>query len=978
MPASARSSSPSTDRAIFPWLRNNLGATNAVLTLAIVTAILILGVFASYRFLILYDIETPRKPVGTYLLDGLPGVVEPNIIHRSINRNRADEKEKPGHHDTNKPLWMLMEASSSSLDYTQPTVLDIRSISLANYRFWLVPVDRMAPTMEVSSFTERTDGGLYIRIPGQPTAYDIVGSVHTSFPFKPKVLAWTAASGDALSSRFIKNGVAVWSVFLTLAAFSLCIAVVNHSFLYVIFSAWLISSIRVAGFNNGWDFTWLGIDQWTPSGIAIIRSTIAAYAFLTCILFVSLFNREKTGLLIHHSINFAALVFGTLIVFGHWLPMPLYLGVFRSCAAIALIMIACGVVAVIRRGNSIIAWLYAGSYFMMIAGMLLEIGFQVGVIPAIGDIGINATGGALVSAIIMSVALAAQISEERNARMHARLGELNALRELEGIYTRTPIGLFSTDLTGRLLTANPTFRQMFGLTDDQSRSIQYAILWERGLSSILVSRANQDQRDHLEFELEFDNGTGKRWFTVDFAIGEDSIDGSISDETARKTAEQRLEYLASHDPITNSLTIHSLEGEIADRLKQEKPAILGQISLNRFDFIHKIHGRQVAEKILCHVVNIIKEAMPDARIGRDHDKILFLIDSDAINLIRGLLAERFRKLRQTGLSVGNVELMPEVNAGLCLLDGDGSAAEAILRVSLACEFAQASTTQTIVVAEYNENAIIRELESTRVAGGLSDYIKAGRFFLVAQPVVDIRDHAMKPSFELLLRMRGESGEVIPPWQFIPAAERMGVMSTLDRFVVAEAFRLIRSGELELDQIDHLSINLSGSSLNDLQFLSDIYDLVSANHVDLSRLCFEITESVALNSFDRTKEFLDAIRKLGAKTAIDDFGAGHSSIHYLAELQPDYLKFDGSLTTKVLSHPVHGLFIRKMVEIAKEINVQCVAEFVETHEIEQVLVGMGVHFGQGYLYSAPMPIVDVASYCAKRTAQQILKRAGATT
>lgn len=946
---------------------------NTVFTAAVVAGFLILGACGLYLFLGLYSASSTETNVASHFVDGVAGEQQANAIYSALKRSRLDSGTTSVARDPSRPLLMLLEGSRSELDYSQSVIFDIRSIAPEQYRFWVFPVDRTAPAIDVTSLVTVQDGGVYLVVPPQPEPYDVVGSVQTKFLFKPKILAWENASTTELSKRFSKTGVAVWSLFLGLATFSLCVAFINRSFLFLIFSAWLVASIRVAGFNSGWDFNWLGVNQWEGFAFDLVRMSIAGYAFLTCILFNALFGEALRGSMVSRLIRVAILVFGLLIAFGAIVPLNVYMMAFRISAAISLLLIAFGVIKVLRQSNSAIAWLYACSYALMVAGMMFEILYQAKLLPSLGDMGINATGGALASAIVMSVTLAAQIREERHARLKARIGELTALKELEGVYTQTPVGLFSVNRDGALKNANPTFRKMFDESGRDDSKPAYSALWANTLERLCRETTPETPQRHVEFSLTSGDNQERRWYVADLAAGANGFAGSVHDVTARKTAEAKLEFMARHDTVTGTLNVAAFENLVTRRILDESAAVIGQIGIDRFEYLQKIHGRAVAEGVLVELVRLIRTALPSAQIARDNDKLFLLMPGDVLHQVKGALTAAFRGVKQDGFTIGQLELMPMLSCGLCLLDCEGNAGEAILRTSLACEIAQQSLTQPIVVAELNENDIIRELEATRMAGGLEDYIKAGRFFLVAQPIVDMRRAGAKPAFELLLRMRGEGGETIAPWQFVPAAEKMGVMSTLDRFVLAEACRLIKNGELCIDQISHVAVNLSGSSLNDVQFLADIYELLSATNIDLGGFCFEVTESVALNSFERTKDFLGALRELGAKTAIDDFGAGHSSIHYLAELSPDYLKLDGSLITKVLSHPIHRSYVQKMVELSDEMAMTCVAEYVETGQLEAELVRIGVHMGQGYYYAAPMPIDQMRAFCARWEAENCIQR-----
>jgi EAL domain-containing protein (putative c-di-GMP-specific phosphodiesterase class I) len=205
-------------------------------------------------------------------------------------------------------------------------------------------------------------------------------------------------------------------------------------------------------------------------------------------------------------------------------------------------------------------------------------------------------------------------------------------------------------------------------------------------------------------------------------------------------------------------------------------------------------------------------------------------------------------------------------------------------------------------------------------------------------------------YEVLLRMIDEHGRLLPPAQFIPAAERYGLMGEVDRWVVREGFRHLTG----LPGIE-LSINLSGLSLQDDGFAAFVHREMRAQAIDPTRICFEITETAAISNLGRALTFMREMKAQGFRFALDDFGSGMSSFSYLKNLPVDYLKIDGAFVRDIVTDPIDRAFVEAINRIGQVMGKETIAEFVENDAILRELAQIGVNYAQGYGIARPLPL-----------------------
>ena len=215
-------------------------------------------------------------------------------------------------------------------------------------------------------------------------------------------------------------------------------------------------------------------------------------------------------------------------------------------------------------------------------------------------------------------------------------------------------------------------------------------------------------------------------------------------------------------------------------------------------------------------------------------------------------------------------------------------------------------------------------------------------------------------------MRDERGGVVPPDRFIGAAERNGLMSDIDRWVLRNTLEWLDTHPAHRDRLAFATINISGASLNDSRFVDDAFSMIADHPMAMPKLCFEITESVALNDIGSTRRFIDRVRMYGSKLALDDFGAGYTSFNYLKEIPADFIKIDGSFIRDINSNPANYAITRTIVELTHELGMRSIAEWAETADTVASLVDLQVDYGQGFALARPMDkvLVTEANSCAE--------------
>ncbi|MEI7445150.1 MAG: EAL domain-containing protein [Burkholderiales bacterium] len=827
--------------------------------------------------------------------------------------------------------------------------VEFRLIRPESTRFWLVTPAANQKARTISSRSVRTEkGGFAIDLPANTRGAVLYGEIQSFAPWKPKIFVWSRTAYETSTFNFERQGGALIGSLLILSLFSGIVALLNREFTFLLFSGWLIASVRIAAINGGWDNHWIGLELSEANYLVFLRVSMAAYGFLTAAIFRSLFVPATAP-------KFARMVFGAVqgsfVVLMLCLPVLSYTG-FLKCfwllSAASLSSIAAHLTwSIFTKPTRVAAW-YLASWATMIAGMLSEIGFQAGVnqIP----VWINSQSGAVVSALMMSIALADKLKTEREARMRAQARSLKYLRKYEQNYNSMPVGLFSISSTGNVRLHNPAFESMFASSarrDELTGTID-SLLGEGTFDRM----KRTDSSDQHEIEIcTLSANRSDRWFLLRYASIDDGFEGSIQNITTRKLAEAKLRHLVDHDSLTGLLNRRGLDvalKEAATRVLSGVPCAIAYVEMDRFKLFNDLHGHAVGDTLLQETAQRLVAAVRTSdKVARLADAFLVILIDCPDHAVNGL-SERMRSaVGDRPFEIDGKGLNLTASVGVVRLDASMSSIDAVAAADRACLEAKARGRNCVVRLTDQDESLRAHLEELRVVADLQKHIPTERYFLEFQPIVALQSAASTLSYEVLIRMRGDHGQVIPPGKFIGAAERNGLMSQIDRWVLRSTLEWLDDHPEHRDLLSFATINISGASLNDNRFVDDAFSMIAEHPMAMPKLCFEITESVALHDLGSTRRFVDRVRMYGSKLALDDFGAGYTSFNYLKEIPADFIKIDGSFVKDINRNPANFAITRTIVELTHELGMRSIAEWAETPDTIAALIELGVDYGQGF-------------------------------
>jgi diguanylate cyclase (GGDEF)-like protein/PAS domain S-box-containing protein len=463
----------------------------------------------------------------------------------------------------------------------------------------------------------------------------------------------------------------------------------------------------------------------------------------------------------------------------------------------------------------------------------------------------------------------------------------------------------------------------------------------------------------------------------------------LRDMTQERQYLANLSWQASHDPLTGLVNRSEFERRL-DHVLNITMSSAGHhclmfLDIDQFKLVNDTSGHAAGDDLLRHLCQALPRGLREgdtlARLGGDEFGVL-LVDCPAPQAHE--VAEQLRQLVQDLHFVWKGRpFVTTVSIGLVHLGAVPLTLEASLRAAdMACYMAKEKGRNRIQVYHPDDSELSTRSGEMAWIQRLHVALDENRFCLYAQEIAALQQHGNDGMrhIEILLRLRDESGRMVSPDSFIPAAERYGLMTTLDRWVVRNVFKLI--GQCALDGHPErpqalCAINLSGSSIGDDAFLEYLKLQFKTFNVAPKMICFEITETSAIADLGSAIRFIDELKALGCWFSLDDFCSGMSSFAYLKHLPVDFLKIDGSFVKDMLDNPVNRAMVQVIHNIGHVMGKCTIAEFVETRQIEAELQDIGVDYAQGYLIGRPEPLTCETLHTAPAREHALLRSAPGT-
>ena len=438
----------------------------------------------------------------------------------------------------------------------------------------------------------------------------------------------------------------------------------------------------------------------------------------------------------------------------------------------------------------------------------------------------------------------------------------------------------------------------------------------------------------------------------------------IRDVNQERQYAAKLTYEASHDALTGLINRREFEQRMRAALNSAAQynrhhAVL-YLDLDQFKIVNDTKGHAAGDELMCQVGALLQRRLREgdtlARLGGDefgvllencpHEHALRIADSLRQAIFDFQFPWQDRTFR-IGVSIGLVNIS---DAGYTL-------SEVLKFADAACYMAKEKGRNRIQVYHPQDSDLSERQGEMEWVGEIHRALEEDRFVLYAQEIVEVGDPGKRGRhFELLVRMRNVRGDLIPPMAFIPAAERFDLMPAIDRWVVNTALRelskLRANGRVDL--LDSCAINLSGASLQDEEFLPVIRDAFARYEIPPRMICFEITETAAIDNLDKAEQFIRELKALGCHFSLDDFGVGMSSFSYLKHLPVDLLKIDGRFVKDMLDDQIDRAMVVAINNIGHLMGKKTIAEFVETEALLESLREIGVDYAQGFGVAKPQP------------------------
>ena len=530
-----------------------------------------------------------------------------------------------------------------------------------------------------------------------------------------------------------------------------------------------------------------------------------------------------------------------------------------------------------------------------------------------------------------------------------------------------------TNTDGEIEYVNPKFTEITGYTKEEALGKNPRFLKSGETPESVYKNLWETISSGEEWKGEFHNRKkdgSYYWGRSSFSSVKDA-NGNIThflsiqeDVTLEYELTEQLNYQASHDALTGLINRREFERR-AERLFLEiqhhkEEHALCFMDLDQFKVVNDTCGHTAGDELLRQLSQLLQSVVRQrdtlARLGGDEFGLLMehcsldhahRVASSLLNAVQDFQFSWEGQSFRVGVSIGLVAITEAIP----------NLSELLKQADAACYMAKDMGRNRIHVYRLEDSKLAQRHGEMQWVTRLYRALEEDRFCLYAQAIVPL-DSCTDKHYELLVRMVDEKGEIIPPGAFLPAAERYNLISKIDCWVIKKAFSLLAANPVFQNQINFISINLSGQSITEHQVLQFIITQLAKFRIEGKKICFEITETATISNLSTAIKFISILKELGCRFALDDFGSGLSSFGYLKNLPVNYLKIDGMFVRDIVDDPIDHALVKSINEIGQVMGMQTIAEFVENDEIKEMLKEIGVNYAQGYGVGKPLPLDDL--------------------
>lgn len=435
---------------------------------------------------------------------------------------------------------------------------------------------------------------------------------------------------------------------------------------------------------------------------------------------------------------------------------------------------------------------------------------------------------------------------------------------------------------------------------------------------------------------------------------------AFNELSSAASLKNKINFLHTHDPLCGVLNKEAWRARIEDVFHKcaeetEGSSTLFVIDIDRFKVINETISYAAGDHYLKDFAQylVFKVGSVENISRTAGDEFSLLLEDHAVGAGKLFAEQLMAELNAFETFWQNKSLKCSVSIGACRIDRAlKSSDHAFQGAHAACKTAKAEGRAQIrfydpVRQEYQE--LQKQMEAVAL---IQMALEQDLFFLRGQDIAPVGCGDYKKGMEVLVSMRGVDGGVVSPGEFIPAAEKFDLMPNIDRWVIKKSIQWIENNQEICDNLDFISINISGKTFNHDGFAEFLFSTIEQTSIEPYKLCFEITETAAVNSRHATINFIDEVKKLGCRFALDDFGTGMSSFEYLKSFPVDFIKIDGSFICDIENDEISQEIVRSIQRIGAKLKVKTIAEHAETQQSLCLLRDMGIDYVQGYIINKP--------------------------
>ncbi|MEM0910706.1 MAG: EAL domain-containing protein [Pseudomonadota bacterium] len=584
----------------------------------------------------------------------------------------------------------------------------------------------------------------------------------------------------------------------------------------------------------------------------------------------------------------------------------------------------------------------------------------------------------IVSSIGVMLVGVAIISREQSLitqRNQGQTDQLEQIRQYKELFDNSFEGLFVATSHGEIVTVNPAFCALFGYDKDHDcvkNKIRFSDFFANERDVELMLGELNIQQLVLGKEVRAIRADGSEfWLSITSQLkkaNDESLQyGSLFDITERRIHHINLQYLNTHDQLTGLFNrryfLELLNHKIADNDAVQRFGIL-VVDVDQFNSINKSCGHNAGDifikEIALELYDVISDKYPLARLNADQFGVI--VDVENTESLVALANAIVDKIEKYEFKWDKRSFYQTVCVGVAVYDDLSPTSDELMSFAdTACQLAKADKESCVHVFSREIGISDTYEQELFWANEVDSALRNNRFEILFQHYRPLNASMDEDYIELFVRLRTKDDEVVSPEFFLSNAEKNYVSHKIDRWVIETCFKWLKDNPQKLTKLGRININLSSCAIVDDDFRFFLFNAFKKFDIPFNKICFEIMETTAIIKMRESQEFIHEFQKYGCLFAIDDFGCGFSSYTYLKSLPVDFLKIDGNFIREILQDRIDMAMVNSICDVAKSMNIQTIAESVESQEILVQVGKLGIDYVQGFFIARPEPLQNFSHF-----------------